>query len=345
MKKAKRRLKKVDISFVSLCPRGANQMPVIYKEDGSFEINSLVKAADDFDEKGELLTVVYVPEKVDSQGDIASKEVVKECAYTHMRNGADIDIRHDTKALSKDDVFVAESFIIQKGDERFNGIKDLNGEDVDVTGAWGMVLKINNEDLRKQYREGNWNGVSMYGKAQTEEVQKEDDETLVTRVLKALGLEDLMSKAKKVDINPKQEEIQMDKEELVEVLAESQRSLVSELVKALKPSESKVVKEDDKGEDGYTGDPTDKAAIAKHLQGLKAKKAAAEVDWNDSESVEKYLETLEDEKEVKKDSKERAESNKGSIQKMDMDDKRLSKEDEDAEVERLCKEYSLGYED
>ena len=58
----RRRIKNADVQFVTLCPRGANRMSVVYKSDGHAEFDALHK----FDvERGELLAVVYSPEMRD----------------------------------------------------------------------------------------------------------------------------------------------------------------------------------------------------------------------------------------------------------------------------------------
>jgi hypothetical protein len=158
-----RRIKKAKINFLSLCPRGANQLPTILKDDGTFTLQTLVKASEDFDVKGELLNVVYAPELRDSQGDIASAEVIKEAMYDSSKSGMNIDIRHNNVAVPKDKAFIAESFIVQKGDARFADFKDYTGKAVDVTGAWATVVKIEDAELKRLYKTGEWNGVSMGG--------------------------------------------------------------------------------------------------------------------------------------------------------------------------------------
>ena len=75
-----RRFRKAKINFVSLVPLGANQMPTIFKEGAAgdnLEMSLLVKEAKTRIEKGELLACVYAPEIRDSQGDIASAEVIR----------------------------------------------------------------------------------------------------------------------------------------------------------------------------------------------------------------------------------------------------------------------------
>lgn len=217
-----RRIKRAKIKFLSLVPKGANRLPPIYKsESGAFEVSLLTKG---LTEKGELLAVVYAPEFRDSQGDIASAEVVKDMLYESARDGLEIDLRHDGKAIDRRKAFVAESFLIQKGDPRFVGLKDYDGNPVDPTGAWGVVVKIEDEGLRKLYREGAWRGVSMGGEGlfQTE---KQDSDELAEKIAASL--------AKK--LNPEEEDMT---DEQIEKLTKGILEGVSRLVSPPTPAQA-----------------------------------------------------------------------------------------------------------
>ena len=292
-----RRIVSAKIKFLSLVPKGANQLPVIYKADDAVELSSLVKAGEDFEERGELLSVVYAPELRDSQGDIASGNVIKQMMYDAAREGFDLDIRHDGKALSKNDAYVAESFVIQKGDQRFADMKNYKGEPVDVTGGWATVIKIEDEGLRKAYREGEWNGVSMAGTAEfTEDTNKEDQ-----------FLDRLASLLKTTDPG----DIDMKPEELTKLLAENNKALIEGIAKALNPESSEeegVLKQygsdcsrDDcpkkkgvaKGDDCPVQKPVlknavDPKAVAEYQKELVAYNLAKDVDWEDADQVAEY---------------------------------------------------------
>lgn len=166
---ATKRIKKANIKFVSLVPRGKNRLQVIYKADGTFELPTLVKASEQFDENGELLAVVYPVGKPDTDGHWADAEAVRGMAHSHARNGLALDIHHNGKPLTKEQAYVAESFVIQKGDQRFEGWKDYEGNPADVTGGWAQLIKVEDPILRKAYRDGGWAGVSLYGHGELEE--------------------------------------------------------------------------------------------------------------------------------------------------------------------------------
>ena len=179
----KRQILKAKIGFLSLCPAGANTIRTLYKSDAGDKNIELQMLSKDMSEQGELICCVYVPDLEDSQGDQASAEVIKDFAYDFAKNGGNIDIRHNEEALSKDDIFVAETLIIQKGDERFEGMEDYDGNSVDVTGGWGVILKVEDDELRKLYRSGEWGGISMGGMMLARDITNESS---ILRALKEI---------------------------------------------------------------------------------------------------------------------------------------------------------------
>jgi len=196
---AKRRIIKANIRFLSLCERGKNNLATIYKGDGQdgFGGELLVKGFDE--ETGELTAVVYAPEKEDLEGDIASSEVIKDAMYAAMRDGIAIDLKHDFRPLDSSKAFIAQTFLVQKGDPRFADTKDYSGTPVDVTGAWGVILKIEDPDLRAKYREGKWGGVSMGGTAiyTTAKADEPSEDDMKPEEIKALtnSITDSITKA------------------------------------------------------------------------------------------------------------------------------------------------------
>lgn len=287
-----RRIIKASVQFISLCPRGANRCPVMYKEDGQghklIDIDTLVKATPGFDEQGELLAVVYPANLVDAQGDYADEAVVKQMLYDAAKRGEEIDIRHDGKPVGNDRAFVAERFIVQKGDPRFADFKTYEGKPVDVTGSWATVLKIEDPKLREAYRKGEWNGVSMGGTYAVE--KSDDDNSLIRKFINAL-----------TGSSKPAPEIDMDAKEMKTLLAENNASLAKALTDTLVEA-GVVLKPTKKGDDTgagdkpkapvFKGDPMNKADVAKHQKALKAWKATEGVDWSDPDAVEAYMKSL-----------------------------------------------------
>ncbi len=287
---AKRRFTKANINFLSLCPRGVNRLPVIYKsEDKSLNLDTIIKASEGFDDNGELTAVVYAPEFRDSEGDIASAAVIKEAMYESARNGLSIDMRHNEKALPKTAAFIAESFIVQKGDARFTDMKDYNDKPVDVTGAWAVVIKIEDKGLRKAYKDKEWNGISMGGTAAVE-MEKAD---LSDNVLEKL--------AKLLNTPTGKEDNDMTDKELKDALAANNEALAASVAtavaKAMKPTEAApVVKEEAKPvvltAPIFKGSMSDIKAVKAHQLELKKFNLAKAVDFNDDKSVETYMAEL-----------------------------------------------------
>jgi len=156
--KKPRRLRKVQVSLVSLVSKGANQQPALLKsEDGALCIHALVKA----DLEGLLHTLVYVPDKVDGQDEWMSAEDIRFAAHYHMRSGAQLDLHHDFTPLSKQQAYPVEHFILQGQDARFPQV-DREGLPVKHNGAWGMIVKIEDPALLALAKAGNLNEVSLY---------------------------------------------------------------------------------------------------------------------------------------------------------------------------------------
>ena len=292
---AKRRIKKARVKFLSLCPRGANKLPVIYKDDGAFQVRLLTKG--EMTEQGEVLAVVYAPEFRDSQGDIASAEVIKDMLYAAAKDGWSIDMRHNEKALDKDAVYAAEQFLVQKGDPRFDGFKDYDGNPVDVTGAWAVVLKVEDENLRALYREGKWAGVSLGGVAEFEDEKDASDDDVASKTMRVV---DALAKRLGVDRPDNEEEADVAlSDQDIEKLATAVTKAVTTAITPPKAGDTppKAGDTPPKADEKtalpvFKGDPTDKAAVAAHLRELNKASLMAKVDWSDPEQVAKVHEQL-----------------------------------------------------
>lgn len=169
-KPAKRRLLDGTMRLISLVPRGANQVAALYKNRDAVELQGVAK----MDSEGLLTSIVYLVDTTDSQGDIAAKAVVKGYCHDYIANmeGSGIDVMHDCEPVGVDRAQVAENFIVQKTDERFHNIKDDQGNAVDAADAWATVIKIHDPVLKAPYANGDWVGVSMFGSAIVEPLNK-----------------------------------------------------------------------------------------------------------------------------------------------------------------------------
>lgn len=296
-----RRIQKMKVKYLSLCPRGANRLTTIYKSDEKeFDTQLLVKGMND---AGELTAIVYAPELRDAHGDIASAEVIKEAMYQAAKDGFQIDVRHNNKALDKSKAFVAQSFIVQKDDERFEDMTDYDGNPVDVTGSWGVVLKIDDEGLRAKYRSGEWQGVSLQGPALV--VQEKSD------------------KPASSDAPSDNGEIDMKPEELTAALTKSNEGLVKSITEGVATAMTGVltkaglIKEapaDDKNKSPekkapqFKG-PITKGTLRKHSLELRKTSLLNDIDWTDADAVTKAEDEIAD---IEKELGEIAEATKAA---------------------------------
>ena len=301
-----KRIKKARIKFISLCPKGKNKTPILYKEDGTLEWETLICKSPTFDDDGELTAIVYSPEHPDFDGHVASKEVVKDMAYHFQKEGGQIDIQHNGKAVDREKAYIAENFIVQKGDPRFSNLHNYDGEKIDAADSWGVVIKLEDPELRKLYRDDGWQGVSMAGPALLMDETKE---------------------------HASKKEFGMKPEELEQVMEKSNTSLLSGLKNLIKdvfikkedpakkedspepPKKTEVKKEETTPV--FKGDPLNAKDVQNHEQALLKWKLEKEVNWSDPESVRKHRETLE---------------------KSILDDKDKEKKEEDPELVEARKE-------
>lgn len=287
MSEPKRRLKKAVINFLSLCPRGVNRLPVMYKADdgngtGTVDIDTLIKASAEFDDNGEITAVVYAPELLDSQNELASAEVIKEAMYDAAQRGLNIDVRHNNKALPKTEAFIAQSYIIKKGDPDFTDMKDYHGAPVDVTGGWAVQIKILNPELRKAYKDKAWNGISMGGFAASS-VEKSDD--IIARLVEYLSGKPLPTPRKDTEMT--KEEMEANNAVLIAGIAKA-------VADAIKPPEVKpapVVKSDEAPV--FKGSLANAKEVRAHRFAVKRHELAKSLDWSNDESVAAYTEALE----------------------------------------------------
>lgn len=157
-----RELKLVKIKFISLVPRIKNRLPKRFKGQGIVEIKNLVINRGD----GLLTVLIFDPKDGYTDDCIVAPDLLRDMAYEYMRGGANIDTRHNGHAISKKRAAVVESYFVREDDPRYRDLTDYEGHPVDATGAWAVVVKIQDKDLLALYRDPNsWNGVSIFGEA------------------------------------------------------------------------------------------------------------------------------------------------------------------------------------
>lgn len=264
------------VKFLSLCKRGKNKMPVLYKsEEDVVNFEPLFKMNE---EQGELLAVVYVPDVYDTDGDIAGKEAIRKMAHSFAREGYNLDIRHEGEKLTREQAYVAESFIVQKGDSRFSDWTDYDDKPVDVTDAWATVIKIDDQELRKAFREDGWNGVSLEAKAHVEKLSKSEPPSPPP------------------GWGRNKEDDTMKIEDIQKLIEANNATLLKQIDEKLTVIQKKADEKPDAKTEGVDVakalNPLDPKAVEKHLEAIRAEELRKSVDWNNPEAVAAHLESL-----------------------------------------------------
>lgn len=186
---AKRVLKDIQISFISLVAKGANNKTIIWKssekESPVFEKPIEIKKIDN--EKRIVYGIVYSPGEVDSQGDVVNNPIeIENAAYAFMqaRNTTNVDKQHD---FDPDEGFVAESWITKENDPLFAD---------QPIGSWAVGIKVLKEDTWIAVKSGEITGLSMAGVAHAEDVAK----AAMTHNSKTLDAEPDWAKVNKAEL-------------------------------------------------------------------------------------------------------------------------------------------------
>jgi hypothetical protein len=257
----KRRIRKARVTRIALCKNPVNELGVLVKskdcDQSAFSIAGFAKAGID----GTLIGVVYAPEMVDAEGDIASADVIQESAWDYMRNSRALEIEHGGAILKADQVSVVESFIVSKaGDARLDSILPRDKQ----PGAWAVVLQIDDPVIKQDAAKGDIAGLSMFGDALFERVTKSlpvpESETMneaqIAALVKALSeatataVAAELAKSKAAD----QAAEAAKAAELAKAKADADAAAAAELANAPK----------------FEGDPSDQAALDAFEKSLRA---------------------------------------------------------------------------
>jgi uncharacterized cupredoxin-like copper-binding protein len=155
----KTRLTDLDIHILSLVDKAANQRTLIIKNSnipaGTPEIERTILIRKVDEDAKKIYSIVYAPGELDAHGEYADKSEVEKACYGFMRKSKNnsVDTQHD--CVIDKDCFVAENWIVRKGDALFPDKKDLN--------AWAVCIKVDNDEIWQKIKKGEITGVSMWG--------------------------------------------------------------------------------------------------------------------------------------------------------------------------------------
>ncbi|MEX0134928.1 hypothetical protein MRBLBA71_001465 [Bacillus nitratireducens] len=164
-----RKLKNVDVSYVSIVDKGANKKKFfLTKSDDQPNFVKEVKIIKGEDEEQKLVYgVVYEPgsadnpETHDSHGDFMEASDIEKSAHNFILKYRNIDTQHDFNAGAGE---VVESYIAPADME-------VNDETI-IKGSWVLVTKAT-EEIWESIQKGNYTGYSLAGVAETEVIEEE----------------------------------------------------------------------------------------------------------------------------------------------------------------------------
>ena len=162
------------IDFISLVKRPATGKSLTLK-NGTHEASLFeIKKMDD--DRQVAYGIVYAPDEVDSQGDMATSDTIRSAAYGFMKKGRNqnIDTEHNFETTH---AYVAESWLVRKDDPLFAD---------EPEGAWAVGIQITSPDLWQKLKAGDYTGLSLAGTA----ARKNDDvpPNWFTKFIKNLNL-------------------------------------------------------------------------------------------------------------------------------------------------------------
>jgi hypothetical protein len=154
-------LQDLKVEFISLVDRPANRKELVLKSAKGIESARIVKIDD---EMRRAYGIVYAPDEVDAQDDFASAATIRKAADDFMRAGStgNVDVQHDFEKL--DEVWVAESWIVRKGDALFA-----------EEGAWAVGIQVDNAKVWAKLKAGELAGLSLAGFGKRKDKPEDDN--------------------------------------------------------------------------------------------------------------------------------------------------------------------------
>ncbi|HHT7013302.1 XkdF-like putative serine protease domain-containing protein [Bacillus paranthracis] len=168
-----RKLKNVDVSFVSIVDKAANKKKFfLTKSEQEPTFEKEVKIIKGEDEEQKLVYgIVYSPGSADdpnthdAHGDFMTAEEIEKSAHNFIAKYRNIDAQHDFNAGAGE---VVESYVAPVDME-------INGETI-TKGTWVLVTKAT-DAIWKDIKDGKMTGYSLAGVAETEVIEEEVTKT------------------------------------------------------------------------------------------------------------------------------------------------------------------------
>ena len=216
------KITQLSVSFLSLVKTPATGKGLVLKSDSVPE-GSRVNQFEFVIKNDDLMRaygIVYAPNQEDSQGDITDADTIRRAATEFMREKRleNIDTEH---SFSTEMAFVAESWLVRKGDALFPS---------EPIGSWAVGIQVGDPELWRQLKTGALTGISLAGAAQVipdedddptrHTYATKDDQNLIGRVIEAI---------KSTFQTPK--EIIMEKIEVEKIVQDTLKSALPDAIK------------------------------------------------------------------------------------------------------------------
>ena len=168
-----RKLKNVDVSFVSIVDKAANKKKFFLtksEQEPTFEKEVKIIKGEDEDQQL-VYGIVYSPGSAedssthDAHGDFMTAEDIEKSAHNFIAKYRNIDAQHDFNAGAGE---VVESYVAPVD-------MDINGETI-TKGTWVLVTKATDE-IWADIKDGKMTGYSLAGIAETEVIEEEVTKT------------------------------------------------------------------------------------------------------------------------------------------------------------------------
>lgn len=246
-------LKNIRVDFVSLVRKGANKKTIIWKSgEGEPPRKWDVPLSKVDEEKNLVYGIVYSPGEVDSQGDHTDEKQIEKAAHLFLKGsktGDGVDRDHSFQA--EDGVYVAESWIVRKGDPVFPD---------DPEGSWAVAIKVEDDDLWGAVKKGDIGGLSMGGIADYVEKGDKSDTTVLSMIKRLIGKGDDMDEkqVRKIAKEAVEEAIKdngkpLTKKDTVGIVTEAVKGVFAQIDERIKKLEKQTDGSSQDG-DGDIGD-------------------------------------------------------------------------------------------
>jgi hypothetical protein len=257
-------LKNIKVTHVSLVHKAANRRTVILKADTEDrpdlrEVTILKLDAP----KKMVFGIVYAPDELDTQGDMAKQDDIELAAHEFMKTLSLHNVDRD-HSFKNEQAFVAESWIVRKGDELFGA---------DKIGSWAVGIKVQDDALWASIEKGDITGLSMAGTADKIQLSKSDEgDTLVARIITAMKAA-FTKQFKEIDAMEKQDIQKMIDESITEAVKDLPAPLTKEQMAevfkaAVEPIAKPLTERLDKIEKASPGSKQDDETIRKEQEDL-----------------------------------------------------------------------------